>query len=521
MEHYDLIVIGTGAGQNVASRAYSLGLRIAVIDKDPIGGTCLNRGCIPSKVWTTAADYIREAEDAAAIGVHMNVDRVDYDLIHKRTWEIVLDGRVSMEKGIKATPNFDFYNEPATFIDEMTLQVGHKKLTADKIVIASGAKPYIPDIKDIEKVGYLTNRNVFELKKLPKSLIIIGGGYIAAEFGHFFSTMGTEVTILGRNPRLLKREDPEVSNTVLAGMARRMRVLTNFEVLSAARTKTGKSVVAQDRRDGKTYTVEAQDILIAAGRVSLADLLQPQRTGVEVDEEGWIKTNEFLETTHPNIWAMGDCVNRGQFRHTANYHSDIVYQNAFEKGQAKVDEHAIPSAVFSWPQVGSVGMTEEAAIAAGFHVHVGKEFYYDTAKGFAMGDREAFAKVVADATNGKILGAHVVGPQASVLVQLVVDLMNAGDQTYMPLARAQIIHPALSEVVVRAFGNLQHPAGAPGAHGQGHGHEHSHDEGEGHGHGDSHGQEKGSAAPRRQKRGKQQQGQQQQGQHQHDHGHDN
>ena len=314
--------------------------------------------------------------------------------------------------------------------------------------------------------------------------------------------MGTEVTILGRNPRLLKRADPEVSNAVLAGMARRMRVLTNFEVLSAARTKAGKSVVAQDRRDGKQYTLEAEDILIAGGRVSLADLLQPQRTGVEVDKEGWIKTNEYLETTHPNIWAMGDCVNRGQFRHTANYHSDVVYQNAYGKDRVKVDEHAIPSAVFSWPQVGSVGMTEEAAIAAGHHVHVGKEFYYDTAKGFAMGDREAFAKVVADATNGKILGAHVVGPQASVLVQLVVDLMNAGD-----LARAQTIHPALSEVVVRAFGNLSHPEGAPGAHGQGHSHDHGDDDG----HGDSHGPKEGSTGPRRQG--------QDQDQHRHDQGH--
>ena len=498
MEHYDLIVIGTGAGQNVAVRAYSLGLKIAVIDKDPMGGTCLNRGCIPSKVWTTAADVIREAEDAASTGVHMNVESVDYDLIRKRTWEIVLEGRNSMEKGIKATPNFDFYNEAATFVGDMTLKVGRKKITADKIVISSGAKPYIPPIKDIEKVGYLTNRNVFELKRLPKSLIIIGGGYIAAEFGHFFSAMGVEVTILGRNPRLLKHEDPEVSTTVLAGMARRMRVLTNFEVLSATRTKKGKSVVARDRRDGKDYTVEAEEILVAGGRVSLADLLQPQRTGVEVDDEGWIKTNDHLETTRKNIWALGDCVNRGQFRHTANYHSDVVYQNAFQGGQAKLDEHAIPSAVFSWPQVGRVGMTEAAAIAAGHHVHVGKEFYYDTAKGFAIGDREAFAKVVVDATNSKILGASIVGPQASVLVQLVVDLMNAGDQTYMPLVRAQIIHPALSEVVIRAFGNLEHPPGAPGEHGLGNGHVHGGHGG--HDGGNEHPQEhEESPGPRRQK----------------------
>jgi dihydrolipoamide dehydrogenase len=292
--------------------------------------------------------------------------------------------------------------------------------------------------------------------------------------------MGVEVTIVGRNPRLLKREDPEVSTTVLAGMARRMRVLVNFEAVSAERTKAGKAMVVKDRGTGKTYRIEAEELLVAAGRVSNADVLKPWISGVEVDEQGWIKTNDRLETTRQNIWAMGDCVNRGQFRHTANYHSDVVFQNAFQGGKVKVDEHAIPSAVFSWPQVGSVGLTEQAAVAQGLHVHVGKYFYYDAAKGFAMGDREAFVKVVVDASSNRILGAHVVGPQASVLVQLVVDLMNAGDQTFYPLARAQIIHPALSEVVVRAFASLTHPEGAPGDHGHGPAH------GSG-GHGQEHG----------------------------------
>ena len=481
MTHYDLIVIGTGAGQNVAAQAFSMGLKVAVIDKDPIGGTCLNRGCIPSKVWTTAADVIREAEDAAAIGVHMKLEKADYSLIRKRTWEIVLDGREPMAKGVAATPNFDFYNEPGEFVGDMTIQVGKKRITADKIVIASGAKPYIPPIQDIEAVGYLTNRNIFDLEALPRSVIVVGGGYIATEFSHFLSAMGVEVTIVGRNPRLLKMEDPEVSNAVLAGMARRMRVLVNFEAISASKDGSGKHMVVRDLGTGKEYKVSAEEILLAAGRVSNADMLKPWVTGVEVDEKGWIKTNDLLETTRKNIWALGDCVNRGQFRHTANYHSDVVFRNAFQDSKVKVDEHAIPSAVCTWPQVGSVGMTAQQAIDAGLHIHVGKYFYYDSAKGFAMGDQEAFAKVVVDASNNKILGAHIVGPQASVLVQLVVDLMNAGDQTFYPLARAQIIHPALSEVVVRAFGNLQHPEGAPGEHG--HGHDHGHEHGDGHGHG--------------------------------------
>jgi dihydrolipoamide dehydrogenase len=479
MTHYDLIVIGTGAGQNVAAQAHSMGLKVAVIDKDPIGGTCLNRGCIPSKVWTTAADVIREAEDAAAIGVHMKLEKADYSLIRKRTWEIVLDGREPMAKGVAATPNFDFYNEPGEFVGDMTIQVGKKRITADKMVIASGAKPYIPPIKDIEAVGYLTNRNIFDLEALPRSIIVVGGGYIATEFSHFLSAMGVEVTIVGRNPRLLKGEDPEVSTAVLAGMARRMRVLVNFEAISASKDASGKQMIVRDLGTGKEYKVSAEEILLAGGRVSNADMLKPWVTGVEVDEKGWIKTNDLLETTRKNIWALGDCVNRGQFRHTANYHSDVVFRNAFQDSKVKVDEHAIPSAVFTWPQVGSVGMTAQQAIDAGLHVHVGKYFYYDSAKGFAMGDQEAFVKVVVDASNNKILGAHIVGPQASVLVQLVVDLMNAGDQTFYPLARAQIIHPALSEVVVRAFGNIQHPEGAPGEHG--HGHDHGHGQGQGHG----------------------------------------
>jgi dihydrolipoamide dehydrogenase len=495
MKHYDLIVIGTGAGQNVAAQAYSMGMKVAVIDKDPMGGTCLNRGCIPSKVWTTAADYIREAEDAAAIGVHMKVERTDYPLIRERTWEIVLEGRNGMESGVAATKDFDFYNDVAEFVDDMTLQVGGERITADKIIISSGARPYIPPIQNIEEVGYLTNRNIFDLEQLPKSMIVVGGGYIATEFSHFLSAMGVEVTIVGRNPRLLKKEDPEVSTAVLAGMARRMRVLVNFEAISASKDEAGKHMIVRDRGTGKDYKISAEEILVAGGRVSNADLLKPWVTGVEVDEEGWIKTNDLLETTRANIWALGDCVNRGQFRHTANYHSDVVFRNAFQDSKVKVDEHAIPSAVFTWPQVGSVGLTEQKAIDAGYHIHVGKYFYYDSAKGFAMGDKEAFVKVVVDASNNKILGAHIVGPQASVLVQLVVDLMYAGDGTFYPLARAQIIHPALSEVVVRAFGNLQHPEGAPGEHGhghshgngQGHGHDQGHDQGDGpergHGHG--------------------------------------
>jgi dihydrolipoamide dehydrogenase len=304
------------------------------------------------------------------------------------------------------------------------------------------------------------------------------------------SAMGVEVTILGRNQRLLHREDPEVSAAVLKGMSRHMRIHTNFEVLEATREGKLKRLVAKDRAAGKTFYFAAEEILLASGRVSNADILKPQATEVEVDERGWIKTNDYLETTKKGIWAMGDCVNRGQFRHTANYHSGLVWNNMTAKDakdKVKVDEHAIPSAVFCWPQVGSVGLTAEEALKEGFHAHVGKAMYHDTAKGYAMGDQEAFAKVVVDGATARILGAHIVGPQASVLVQLVVDMMNAEDGTYAPLIRAQTIHPSLAEVVSRAFGELQHAG--PGGHEHAHGHTHGHSHGHAHENGEGQGEQ--------------------------------
>jgi len=478
MAHYDLIVIGSGAGMNVAARAYESGMKVAVVDKDPMGGTCLNRGCIPSKVWTTVADYIREAQDAEAVGVKLGVEDTDYALVRERTWEIVLDGRTSMERGAKAAEDFGWFNTACEFVGDMRLKVAGREHTAERFVIASGARAQVPPISGIREVGFLTNDDVFELKSLPASLIIVGGGYIACEFGHFMAAMGVEVTVLGRNPRLLPREDPEVSAAVLRGMSRHMRVHTDFEVLSATREGKEKRLAAKDRASGKTYYFAAEEVLLASGRVSNADILKPQATGVEVDAQGWVKTNDFLETTKEGIWAMGDCVNRGQFRHTANYHAELVWNNMTAKDakdKVKVDEHAIPSAVFCWPQVGSVGLTVEEAIKAGFHAHVGKAMYYATAKGFAMGDKEAFAKVVVDGASARILGAHIVGPQASVLVQLVVDMMNAEDGTYAPLIRAQTIHPSLAEVVSRAFGALQHVGPGGHEHAHDHSHEHAHE----------------------------------------------
>lgn len=454
MKTYDLIVIGSGAGMNVAGSAVSQGMKVAVVDNGPLGGTCLNRGCIPSKVMIYPADVIRTAEHARKIGVHLKLEKVDFDLIMNRTWKIVLDGREEMERGVRATEDLDFYNMDGSFISDYTLRVGKEEIKGDKIVIASGARPSIPPINGLSDVGYETSRTIFTIKKPPESLMIVGGGYIAAEFGHFFSSIGVDVTIIGRNPRLVPQEEPEVSELLKHEMSKYCRVLTNHEVLRAKVKKGDKIIVARDRSTNRLLNFRAQEILIAAGRRPNSDILKPENTGVQTDRRGWIVVNEYLQTSKKNIWALGDTIGRHMFRHTANYESDIVWRNAFTEHKHALDEHAVPHAVFSYPQVASVGLTEAEA-SKNHEILVGINKYYDVAKGYAMGEEEAFVKVIVERGTGRILGAHIIGPHAAILVQSLVYLMNAGRQDYLPLAMSQTIHPALTEAVVNAFGRLR------------------------------------------------------------------
>jgi mycothione reductase len=463
MKKFDLIVIGSGAGMNVAANAVNHGMNVAVVDSGPLGGTCLNRGCIPSKVMIYPADVIRMAEEAKAIGVHAEIEKVDFDLIMKRVWQIVLDDRHEREHGVERSVQIEFFNMNGSFVSDYTMKVGEELITADKIIIASGARPLIPPIEGLEKVGYLTSDTIFDIKEPPESLVIVGGGYIAAEFGHFFSAIGTKVTILQRSTRLLPREEPHISELLSKKMSRYCQAHTGYEAIRAEIDNRLKTVIAVNKSDGKPYEFTGQEVLVAAGRRSNSDILKPEKTGVETDERGWIKVDRFLRTTKENIWALGDATGKYMFRHTANYESEVVWRNAFTEHNYPVDEHAVPHAVFTHPQIASVGMTEEQAKKS-HDILVGVKKYYETAKGYAMGEEDGFVKVIVERETGRILGAHVIGPHAAILLQQLVYLMNTEEQDYLPLVRAQTIHPALSEAVVGAFGNLR-PVGE-------HSHEH-------------------------------------------------
>ncbi len=462
MDKFDLIVIGSGAGTHVASQARHAGLRVALVDQGPTGGTCLNNGCVPSKMLIYPADVIRTIQDARAVGVHAEINEIDFPAIMSRMHKVVESTRVSLEEALKSKENLTYFQDRAEFVGDYVLAVGGKTITAPKIVIATGARSLVPPIPGLQQAGFLDNVSLLRLESLPQSLIIIGAGYIGCEFGHFFSAMGCKVTILGRSPQVLKGEDPEASGLVQKVLSQYMRVITSHEVISVE-TKGDKRIVsARNMDDGSVNQLEADEILLAAGRRSNSDMLHPEKSGIETDRSGWIKVNEYLETSKKDIWAIGDCIGKHMFRHTANYESEVVSHNllraADNENREAADYHAVPYAIFTHPQLAGVGMKEEEALAAGLKVLIGRATYLDVAKGVAMAEEHGLVKVILEEETGRILGATVVGPMAAELVQQVVYLMNTEYQDLMPVIKSQVIHPTINEVLVRAFSELEHPA---------------------------------------------------------------
>jgi mycothione reductase len=455
MKNYDMIVLGSGSAMEIvtAVEQENPSVRIAVVDKDEPGGICLTRGCIPSKILLYPADLVRTVERTDEFGVSVQLEHVDFRTIMERMRKLIQVDIDGMRQGLTHTKNLDYYNDAAEFVAPYTLSVGKETITSKMILLCTGSRPAIPHVKGLENVSYHTSDTILKMDQLPRSIAVIGGGYIAAEYGHFFSAMGSKVTIVGRNRQFLPEEEPEVSNLAKRELQKHMTILTNHEVRSVENTSSSrKKLIAVNRETGKEAEITAEEILVATGRGPNTDMLHPEKTGVKTDEEGWITVNEYLETSQPNIWAFGDADGRFLFKHVANYEAMLVYMNAIKKKKIKVDYHAVPHAVFTYPEIASVGLREtEATTKYGkSNLLIGIARYEDTAKGLAMGVRDCFAKIILESTTLKILGAHIIGPSASTLIQEIINLMNTHTQSAEPMIIGMHIHPALSEVVQRA-----------------------------------------------------------------------
>jgi mycothione reductase len=453
MKQYDVIVIGSGCGMIIVEEALAHDLNVALVDKGPLGGTCANLGCIPSKMLILAADRITEIQEAKKLGIEAEIRNIDFNFIMERMRKSVRENQEHMKQGISHAENLGFYEGEGYFVDDYIIEVNGEKIRGDKIFIASGSRTLIPPIKGLDSVDFLTNETVLQLKDRPESLIIIGGGYIAVEYGHFFAAMGMKVTIVEMADRFVLSEEPEIAEVLKKELGRRMDVYTDVRAEEMKENGHGVTVIATDEKNGAKKEFTAQSILVAVGRRSNADLLRVENTGVEVDKRGFVKVNEYLETAKKNIFAVGDINGQQMFTHVANVEASLAADNAIHGGKAKMDYSAAPHAVYSHPQIASVGMTEEAARKA-HKVLVGKAEYSNVAQGEAMMEEKGFAKAIVEADTGKILGFHIIGPYAPILIQEVINAMASGggiDQ----IQKGMHIHPAITELIPVVLNNLE------------------------------------------------------------------
>jgi len=452
VKNYDVIVIGSGAGDLILESAMAHGLKCAMVDRGPLGGTCLNVGCIPSKLLIYPADVVADIRQSAKLGIEAEVKNVDFKAIMERMRRSIADEQTHMRQGLKGEQKFDLYEAEAHFVADNTLEVSGERIKGEKVFIASGSRPLIPRIKGLDTVPYLTNETLLSLREQPASIIIIGGGYIAVEYAHFFSSLGTRVTVIEMLDRLAANEEPDISALVTKRMSERMTVRLGMVAEEVKQDGARVVLVARDKLSSQLNEFAADSVLVAVGRRSNADTLSLDKTGVALDERGYVKVNEYLETTKKNIWAVGDANGKQMFTHAANHQATVAWNNTHAAKKVKVDFSFTPYAIFGHPQVASVGM-KEAEAAKAHHILVGKVMYSEVAFGEAMMEEDGFAKAVADAETGRLLGFHIVGPHAAMLIQEVINCMAAGGDIDT-IGAGIHIHPALPELVLRTLSAL-------------------------------------------------------------------
>lgn len=462
-KHYDLVVIGTGAANIVVDAAVRQGLHIAIVEKGKFGGTCLNRGCIPTKILVTAANYVREIKEAERLGVVSGPASINWQTVSDRLWGFLNPASQGTRDYYASMENIDIYEGTASFTDKKDLHINlndgsQADISGDKIILGTGAKTNIPVLPGLEEAGYVTSESLFGDKypqKPYKSLIIVGGGPIGCEFGHVFNAAGTKVTIVQHNVRLLPKDDEDVSAFLLTQFINYgIDVELNKDTVSVE-IKDGLKVLRfKDRSTGEEGSVAAEEILIAPGVKPTTDLLHLENTDVTLDKRGYIETNEFLETAAEGIWALGDINGLAPFRHKANYEAEIISHNLFENREPKDWRWArydlVPAVTYTYPEAAQVGLTEANAKKAGYDVDIAVNHYSTAAKGYALGfeqgnPNDGFVKLVIDKKTKHLLGAHIIGHEASILIQPFINLMNAGPQPFV-IRHEEIASPTVKKL---------------------------------------------------------------------------
>lgn len=451
--HFDYIIIGSGSGNSFPTPEFD-DASIAIIDKAPrFGGTCLNSGCIPTKMYVVAADTARAAANSERLGIHATFEGADWPAIVDRVFanriDLISRGGEEYRRGDEC-PNITLFDGHAQFTGPKTLSTtldGEPvEITGDTIVIAAGSRPFIPPVIAESGVPYLTNEDVMRLPEQPESITILGGGFIAMEFAHVFQSLGTHVRIVNRSP-LMRHLDADIHDRFNALAAPRYETHIGRTVSSATHDDNSITLTLDD---GTAITSSA--LLVATGRIPNGDQMNLSAGGVEMDERGRVVVDKHGRTTADGVWALGDVSSPHMLKHVANAELRAVRHNILNpQDMVPMPHEHVPSALFTYPQLATVGMTEAEARETGFDVTTKIQNYGDVAYGWALEDQDSVVKLVADKQTGRLLGAHYMGPQASTLIQQLITVM-AFDLDLRDVARKQYwIHPALAEVTENAI----------------------------------------------------------------------
>jgi dihydrolipoamide dehydrogenase len=442
LKTYDLIVIGTGGGTKLVRPAAALGLKVAVVEKGRLGGTCLNHGCIPSKMLIHSADVMRTIEESNRFELDSgDTVYVDFEGLVSRVNETIDAESQSIEPLYKKDKNITLYKGAARFVGEKIVQVGRTRLTASKIFIAVGARPHIPSIPGLDQTPYMTYYEALRTRKLPRRLIVLGGGYIATELGYFFGMMGSEVDFIVRS-QLLRLEDKTIRKEFDRVFSERFNVHKGV-VPRQITHKRGQFCVELEEEK-----LKADALLLATGITPQTDQLDLDKTGVEVDKKGFIRVNDRLETTAPGIYSFGDCIGRHFFRHSANFEGEYLFNTLYgKKRRYPLEMPHVPHAVFSYPQVGSVGKREDDLKPGTYFV--GEASYSKSAMGMALRSEEGIVKLIFERRTEKLIGAHIVGEDAATLIHMAIAYMQMHAKL-CDLLSTIYIHPALAELIRNA-----------------------------------------------------------------------
>jgi pyruvate/2-oxoglutarate dehydrogenase complex dihydrolipoamide dehydrogenase (E3) component len=441
---YDAIVIGSGqAGNPLSQKLADHGWTVALIEKEHLGGTCINTGCTPTKTMVACAQVAHYARQAGKWGVRAGAVSVDLPRVVARKDEIVRQWRAGLERKVQERPNLHLYRGHARFVGPRHLRVGEQELEGERVFINTGTRVDVPRLDGLDRIDYLTNASIMELAELPEHLLVLGGGYIGLEFGQMFRRFGSRVTVIHRGEEILPREDPDVT-----GELRKALEDEGIRFILGAQTthveKQDGQVVLKLTAAGGPETVRGSHLLVATGRRPNTDELGLENAGVQVDRQGFIRVNSRLETNVPGVWALGDVKGGPAFTHISYNDHQIVYANLIEGKQRTTDNRLVPYSVFTDPQLGRVGVTEKEARAAGRRLKVGKIPMSWVARAIERNETAGLMKLVVDADTDRILGAAILATEGGELVQILGAVMLAG-APYTLLKGAVYIHPTLAE----------------------------------------------------------------------------